>query len=84
MIRHDSPYRIIWIPVNIDGDGPCELHEAKDVIFEVWDHVCETHGSSKILHDMVVLCYELNKRFEEGNDPNYLRKFDTSIVEKDG
>ena len=70
--------------MDINDNGPCELSESKYILFEVWSPDYKVHGSSKTLNDMVVLCYELNKRFEEGNDPNYLRKFDTSVVEKDG
>lgn len=38
------PYFVIEMPLDENGNGPCELNKCTEIKYEVWDRVCNTVG----------------------------------------
>ena len=59
------PFFVIPMPVNKHGFGPCDTDEFDKMLYEVWDHCCDSYGSHEFLSDAIaqaiILSYELIK-----------------------
>lgn len=57
-------YFPIVMPVNKDGQGPCELNEAAKLTWEVWDQELTSYASFDYLPDAINKAIELNEALE--------------------
>lgn len=61
-------YYPIEMPVNKDGDGPVEVREADNILYEVWDAYQNSHSTHRNLADAINAAIDLNLM----KDPNFL------------
>lgn len=60
------PFYMIDIPLNKNGNGPCDLDEFDHKVYEVWDYNCITLYTSKskfltkVVYIWMGLLYHLN------------------------
>lgn len=57
-------YYPIVMPVDSMGNGPVEMSDASEILWEVWDDNCEVHGVYKSLPEAEARAEELNKAEE--------------------
>lgn len=53
-------YTVIPIPLDKDGNGPCSVEEAVDMVYEVWDIFCNDYGTYKNLSEAIEQAIKLN------------------------
>lgn len=58
----EQMYFVIVIPVNKEGQGPCDLKDAVKLTWEVWDQVLTSYSSHDFLADAID---DMNRRNEE-------------------
>lgn len=56
-------YYPIVIPVNKDGQGPCDLSEIAELTWEVWDQFLVSFGSYSYLQDAIIVTENLNYQY---------------------
>lgn len=54
-------YYVIPVPVDVSGNGPCDLHEAHKMTYEVWDKAMAFQGVHDYLPDAIDQMNTLNK-----------------------
>lgn len=56
---------VIVMPLNKNGQGPCDLKEAEKLTWEVWSQELDSKGSFDHLDDAIDECEKLNAAFGE-------------------
>lgn len=54
------PFYVIQIPL-LNGNGPASFAECDEVVFEVWDKMCNSHFTTKYLPKAIKHAMLLNK-----------------------
>lgn len=55
-------YFVITMPLNVEGQGPCGIQDAAEILFEVWDQVATSYGSFKFLPDAIAFAELRNEQ----------------------
>lgn len=53
-------YYVIIMPINKDGQGPCDNHEIDKIKWQVWDQALTSYGEYDFLPDAIDHAEELN------------------------
>lgn len=61
-------YYPIMMPVDSNGNGPCDVKDAIEITFEVWDRLLNTHGTFNNLPDAIDYAMTLNDLFSNAAD----------------
>lgn len=56
-------YFAIVMPLNKDGQGPCDLSEVAKLTWEVWDQYCMSSSTHDYLPDAIKRAEELNYQY---------------------